>query len=103
MLTKPILEGNSRKRQIFYKIKYMSDHIIMTKKGRYYNMKPSSIKGNIIYLVIGIQEVIHLPNLVFFTKKGEIFPCASLDEDRHGYVLLAMIKVKKKIGKRAIS
>ena len=96
MLTKPIVEGTSKKRQIFYEIKYMSDNIVSTKKSKYYNLKPSCIKGNIIYILIGIQEVINLPNLVFFTEKGGMIPFASLDQDRHGYVLLAMIKVKKK-------
>ena len=103
MLTKPIVEGTSKKRQIFYEIKYMSDNIVSTKKSKYYNLKPSCIKGNIIYILIGIQEVINLPNLVFFTEKGGMIPFASLDQDRHGYVLLAMIKVKKKNGRKAIS
>ena len=94
MLTKPRIEGKSRDRLIYYNIKYISDNIVMTKKGRYYNLKPSCMKGNIVYILIAIQEVIHFDNLVFFTEKGMI-SSSSMDEDRHGYVLFAMIKVKK--------
>ena len=95
MLTKPRIEGGSRDRLIYYDIKYMSDNIVMTKKSRYANLKPSCTKGNVIYVLVAIQEVIHLDNLVFFTEKGEMIPCSTVDGDRHGYVLLAMIKVKK--------
>ena len=95
MLTKPRIEGESRDRAIYYDVKYMSDNIIMNKKGKYANLKPSSTKGNVIYVLVAIQEVIHLDNLVFFTEKGEMIPCSSMDGDRRGYVLLALIKVKK--------
>ena len=95
MLTKPRIEGESRDRLIYYDIKYMSDNIVMNKKSRYYNLKPSCTKGNVIYILIAIQEVIHFDHLVFFTEKGKMIPCLSMNEDRHGYVLLAIIKVKK--------
>ena len=95
MLTKPRIEGESRDRAIYYDVKYMSDNVIMNKKSKYANLKPSSMKGNAIYVLVAIQEVIHLDNLVFFTEKGEMIPCSSMDGDRRGYVLLALIKVKK--------
>ena len=96
MLTKPMIDDVSRNRKIFYDIKYMGGNIQKTKKGKYYNLNPSSTSRNIIFIAIAFHEVDHLENLIFFTEKGEMIQKLSENENRHGYVLLATIQINKR-------
>ena len=73
----------------------MSDNVVMYKKSKYYNVSTSCMKGNRIYILVALHEVIHLDNLLFFTEKGVMIPQSCLDETKRGCVLLGMFQVKK--------
>ena len=78
-----------------YDIKYMGHNVTMHKRGIYHNLNPSLTKHNIIFILIAIHEISFIDNLVFFTEKGEMIPQSSLDEKKHGFVMLATIQIKK--------
>ena len=96
MLTNPRINSTPKNRAIYYDVKYMGSNIQFSKKGRYYNMKPSSTKCNVMYILIALQEVKQIENLIFFTELGELVLREDLNLKRHGYILLAATKVCKK-------
>ena len=55
MLTKPMIDDVSRNRKIFYDIKHMGGNIQKTKKGKYYNLNPSSTSRNLIFIIIAFH------------------------------------------------
>ena len=97
MLTKPHLENDLKERKIFYEIKYFGDHVVKNKKGKYFNLNPSSTNRNLIFITVALHEVEHLENLIFYTEKGVKIPKLSLYTARQGYVLLATIQVDKNV------
>ena len=97
MLTKTCVENDLKERKIFYKIKYFGDHIVKNKKGKDFNLNPSSTNRNLIFITVALHEVEHLENLIFYTEKGVKIPKLSLYTARQGYVLLATIQVDKNV------
>ncbi len=97
MLTKTCVENDLKERKIFYKIKYFGDYIVKNKKGKYFNLNPSSTNRNLIFITVALHEVEHLENLIFYTEKGVKIPKLSLYTARQGYVLLATIQVDKNV------
>ena len=95
MLTRPRIKNRSKDRKIFYDIKYMGQHVLMNKNGKYYNLNPSMTKRYVIFIVIAIHEMKPIDNFFFSTEKGEMIPESCFDKDRHGFVLLAAIQVQR--------
>ena len=95
MLTNPRIEKTSKTRNIYYDIKWMGDNIVINKKGKYHNLVPSRCPLNKLYLTIAIHELVHFDNLLFFTEKDVMIPDVNVNPNRHGYVLLAFIYLKK--------
>ena len=102
MLTNPRLKWNLKNRMIHYDIKYMGKNIHFSKKGRYFNLKPCCTKCNTIYILIGLHEVKHIENVMFFTELGELVLRENLNLQRHGYILLAAMQVSKQWQKNEI-
>ena len=96
MLTNPQVQLVPKNRKILYNIKYMGENIHLSKKGRYYNLKPCCTKRNMIYVLVAIHEVMHIENIIFYTEKGDAILQSDLNPNRQGYVLLASIQVAKK-------
>ena len=95
MLSKPSIDNTSNNRNIFYEIKWMGKNVLKTNKGKFCHPNPASTKRNIIFVVVAMHEMIHIDNLIFYTEKGEMIPGLSVNTNRHGYVLLAFIKLDK--------
>jgi len=102
MLTNPQIEHIPKNQMIHYKIKYMGDNIHVSKKGKYYNLKPCCTKRNMIFVLIAIHEVMYMDNLIFFTEMGDMISQTDIDKNRHGYVMLAAILVRKTWQKKDI-
>ena len=73
----------------------MGSNVHVSKKGKYYNLKPCCTKRNMIFVLIAIYEVMYMDYLIFFTEMGDMISQTGIDKNRHGYVLLAAIKVQK--------
>ena len=74
-------------------IHYTNIHV--SKKGRYYNLKPSCTKHNMIYVLIAIHEVKHIENIIFFTELGDLISQADLNLNRYGYNACRNISIQK--------
>ena len=62
----------------------MGNNVIMKGNGKNYH----------IFILAAIHEMNGI-DLIFFTEIGELIPNSCLDTNRHGYVLLSCIQIKK--------
>ena len=69
MLTKPQIEVIPRNRKLYYDIKYVGSNVNLSRKGKYYNLNPSTTKKNIIFVLISIHEMIDMDNLGFSWRR----------------------------------
>ena len=102
MQTNPQIKWNPKNRMIHYKIKYMGSNIHFSKKDQYYNLKPCCTKCNMIYILIGLHEVKHIENIIFFTELGDLISQEDLNLNQRGYAMLAAMQVSKKWQKNEI-